>query len=165
MAVIHPQEKELYQAIKDEKVGIHPLIWEAIYRHIGDCVSVINLITGYYLEKNESISFEDAKIIMDCTKKIEEAMKAITRPEQGNSKEEVLRRIREEQITLHPAVRELFTHYIGTDIYVINLALGSTVLTNEKIDQGLMMGMMDRTRAIKSFMDKLRQATTIKERL
>jgi hypothetical protein len=159
MAVIHPQEKELYQTIKNEHVAIDPLIWEAIYSYIGDCVTVVNFIAFYYLTVKQSISYEDAEKITECTKRIETTMKAIARPELNNSNDKILKEIRDKQIVLHPAVKELFTHYIGTDVYVINLAIGSTVLNNENIDQGLIMGILDRTRSIKQFMDKLRQAT------
>lgn len=159
MAAAHPQEKELYQSIKGEQVKIHPLIWDVIYGVIVDSITVINLIASYYIVIQKSISPEDAEKILTHTKKIETAMKAITKPETNNYDNGIFKTIKENHIVLHPAVKELFTHYVGNDIFMINLAIGSTVSIGEAIEQGLIMGIIEHTRTMKQFMDKLREAT------
>jgi hypothetical protein len=140
MANIHPQDAELYNRIKEEKVIMSALVWETIYQDIGDPVSAINLTAGYYLKINQSISLEAAQKILNCTARIKQAMKFIA-------------------LNLHPAVKELLTHYVGNDTFIINVALGSTVLCDMPIEQADVLKIIECTRSVKRFLDKLREAT------
>jgi len=58
---------------------------------------------------------------------------------------------------LHPVVREMFTHYIGNDVYSINLIIGSAdpqAVSLENIEK-----IINHTRGIKDFLGRLREAT------
>lgn len=62
-------EDELYKKIEDEKIEIHPLVWELISHHIGNDLHMINLILGQAVlpakDDPKPISVENARKIYE----------------------------------------------------------------------------------------------------
>ena len=61
-----PNEAQIYEKIKQEKIKIHPLVWELISHYIGNDVHVIHLITGSHVfgDNPSPIPAEDGKKIL-----------------------------------------------------------------------------------------------------
>jgi hypothetical protein len=151
-------EQELLDQIKAEKIAVAPNIWDLLYHRIGDDLSAINLLCQYYLSHNASVPLLDAKKILVFTDDIKLIVKQITL----DSKTDFTFPHLKDDIPLHPIIRELFTHYIGNDVHAINLIVGYRIDPNyeENIPPEDVQKIVNRSRAIKDFMDRLRQATT-----
>jgi hypothetical protein len=78
-----PNEDELYERIKKEKITIHPVIWELLTHHIGNDLSLITMPLQSVLdplhpkpitaEKAKSM-FEHAMLIKGLIEKLRDAI-------------------------------------------------------------------------------------------
>ena len=66
-----PNEQEIYDKIKREKINIHPLIWELIRHHIGNDLYVINIILGSTVLDGEILTEDAAKKILRHSEQIQ----------------------------------------------------------------------------------------------
>jgi hypothetical protein len=156
-----PNESELYQKIKDENITIAPQAWRLIYQHIGNAVSVINLMSNYYILLGESMPVDVAKSILKFTQKIKQTIDCVLYPHQGALEGDLFKKYREESIELHPVIREMLTHYIGNDVFRINLIVGDSIdpLAPQPIPLENLYKIINNTHTLKLFMDRLREAT------
>lgn len=69
--------------------------------------------------------------------------------------------IKKEKIKIHPVIWQLLNHYIGNDIHAITLIAGSYVMGDgaEAIPVEAGKKILDHTKTLTEFMDKLRKAT------
>ncbi len=152
-----PNEKLIYERIKNENIGISSDIWNLLYNYVGDNVTAINLLCQYYSNANESIPVQETRKIITYTRHIKDIVNKVTMvsqegfpfPEFSND------------IPLHPVIRDMVTHYIGNDVYMINLIAGNSIDSSNAVPLSLedTRHILDHTRSIKDFMDKLRKAT------
>ena len=157
-----PNEKELYERIHNEKVAINPDIWDLLYNRIGDDVSAINLLCQYYLNAEEPIPASEAKKILSYTHHIKNIVNDVTL----STKEDFPFPEFLDSVPLHPILREMFTHYIGNDVYGINLIVGCYVdqQNPEQVPLEYIQKIINHTRSIREFMDRLREATSREEK-
>lgn len=155
------EEEKLYQQIKDEHILVPPETWRLIYQHIGNAVSVINLMGNYYIMIRESMPVDVAKSILRFTQKIKQTLDCVLYPHQGILEEDLFKQYRVENITLHPIIREMLTHYIGNDVFRINLIVGDSIdpAGPQPIPIDNLYKIIDCTHTLKVFMDRLREAT------
>jgi len=153
-----PNEKELYERIKNERIAITPDIWGLLYNRIGDDVSSINLLCQYYLNEKQPIPVLEAKKILNYTHHIKTIVNDITL----TSKEKFPFPEFSQSIPLHPILREMFTHYIGNDVYGINLIVACYVdpIDPQAIPLEDVQKIINHTRTIREFMERLRDATS-----
>ncbi len=156
-----PNEKQLYEQIKKENITVSSDIWGLIYNYVGDNVTAISLLCQYYLKNNESIPVEEAKRIITHTRHIKDIVNKVTLV----SGEDFPFPEFSDDIPLHSVIREMFTHYIGNDVYVINLIVGNSIdpMDSKSLALDDIENILTRTRSIKNFMDKLREATSYSE--
>lgn len=144
-------EQALYQKIHDEKIQIPPAVWEEMYYHLGDYISVINLILSYHIDRQEAVPVENARKILDYTRRIKEAMTRILHPEKDG-------------VTpgLHPVVRDLFTHYMGNDVHIINLCMSFYLdpFDEKPVELQDAQKVLPCTQTMHEFLDRLRAATS-----
>lgn len=152
-----PNENELYTRIKNEKIIITQEIWDLLYNYIGDNLSAINLLCQYHLTCNQPIPVTEAKKILPYTRHIKDIINKITMtvitdfafPEFSDG------------VPLDPVLRDMLTHYIGNDIYMINLIVGDAIdpaaPTPLSIENAAKI--ICHCRDIKTFMYRLRRAT------
>jgi hypothetical protein len=150
-------EKELYEQIKNEGITIKPEIWNLIYHRLGNDITAINLLCQYYFTNKEEVPILEAKKILIYTQDIKLIINSIISITKENFPFPEL----SNNIPLHPIIREMFTHYIGNDVYVINLIVQDSI---DPIDPHLLSSeitqkILNRTRTIKEFMERLREAT------
>jgi hypothetical protein len=152
-----PNEKELYEQIKKEEISIEPGIWDLLYQRIGDDITAINLLCQYYLTNQEPIPAAEAEKIIVYTKDIKDIVNKLT----VVSKESYPFPQFKDTIPLHPIIREMFTHYIGNDVYVINLMVRDQVdpLDPQPIPPETAKKIVARIRTTKEFIERLREAT------
>ena len=153
-------EKELYEQIKREKITVPLRIWDLMYHYMGDDISAISQIVFTYLKVNQSIPIDDAKKIKEHTLRINETVNKIIRPDKMSGEEKIADLKKNEQM-LHPIVNELFCHYIGNDVYGINLIVGFHIDPTDEnpIPIEYAQKILDRINTMKQFMDRLREAT------
>lgn len=153
-----PNEKELYQKIKDEKIVIAPAIWNMLYHRMGNDITAINLICQYYLISKESIPVADEKKLLTYTHHIKDIINQIT----CLSNEKFPFPEFKEDVPLHPVIRDMLTHYIGNDVYSINLIVGNSVLIDSQpLPLEHIQKILKHTQTIRNFMDRLREVTSI----
>jgi acyl carrier protein len=153
-----PNEKELYGRIESEGIAMPAEIWDLLYNHIGDDVTAINFICKYHLESQLPIPVSQAQKILHHTHHIKDIVnKTTVTSKEGLDFPEFI-----DDMPLHPILREMLTHYIGNDIYVITLIAGDAVdpLAPEPLSLENCEKILGRTRSISDFMERLRSATT-----
>lgn len=151
-------EKELFEQIQNEHISIAPGIWDLLYNKIGDDVSAINLLCRYYLTQNQEVPPAEAKKIITYVmdgKRIIDDICAVTKDKFPFPE---LR----DDAPLHPIIREMFTHYVNNDLYIITLAVCDCEDEN-KIQHPLterhIQKILQHTQCIREFLEKLRKAT------
>jgi acyl carrier protein len=153
-----PNEKELYTQIEKEKIIINPEIWDLLYHRIGDDITAIDLICRYYLDSQQAIPIQEAEKILHHTHHIKDLVNKITVTSQDDlAFPEFI-----DDIPLHPILREMFTHYIGNDVYMITLIVGNDIdpIDPQPVSLEHTRKVITHTRSIKEFMEKLRIATS-----
>ncbi len=152
-----PNETEFYTRIKNEKIAIGQEIWDLLYNYIGDNLSAINLLCQYHLAGNQPIPLTEAKKILLYTRHIKDIINKITL----TSKSDFDFPEFSDGIPLHPILREMLTHYIGNDIYMINLIVGDAVdpIAPAPLAIENAVKIVCHCRDIKTFMYRLRKAT------
>lgn len=150
-------EKELYAKITREKIGISPEIWDLLYHRIGDDLTAINLLCRYYYDGKEPVPVAEAGKILKYTRHIKEIVHKIAHVSESSLPfPEII-----DDMPLQPVLRDMFTHYIGNDVYLINLIVGDHIdpLDPRDLPLDAVAKILQHTRTIIEFMDKLREAT------
>lgn len=144
-----PNEDALYQRILEEKILVPDSVWDEMYSYLGDYISVINLILSYYIDRREAVAVADARKILDYTRLIKEVVRRIL----GGGESATPR--------LHPIVRDLFTHYVGNDIHIINLCVSYYLdpLDERPVALEDAQKILPCTLSVRGFLDRLRTAT------
>ena len=70
-------EDKLYKILKDEKVKVHPIIWELLNHHIRNDLYVITGITEDFFDKKEPLTEEKKDKIFQRIKNIASLMKKL----------------------------------------------------------------------------------------
>ncbi|MBU0710177.1 MAG: acyl carrier protein [Candidatus Omnitrophica bacterium] len=155
-----PNEKELFERIKNENIRIIPEIWELLYHRIGDDITTINLLCHSYLDNEEDIPIKEAKKIMQYTRHIKDIVNQIT----VASKEKLNFPEFTDDMPLHPIIREMLTHYIGNDIHMINFMVQDTIdpIGPHPISLQITQKILNHARSVREFMERLRIATSQK---
>ncbi len=154
-------EQQLYNRIRTEKITVPLLIWDLMYHYVGDDISAITQIVLTFWRVNESIPVEDAQKIKGHTVRINETVNKILHPEKIKNEAEQLPELRNNNMKLNPVINELFFHYIGNDVYGINLIVGFHLdpMDTHPIPVEDAQKILDKTVTMKQFMDRLREAT------
>lgn len=154
-------EQQLYNRIRDEKITVPLLIWDLMYHYVGDDISAITQIVLTFWRVNESIPVEDARKIKEHTVRINETVSKILHPEKITNATEQLPELRNNNMKLHQVINDLFFHYIGNDVYGINLIVGFHLdpMDTHPIPVEDAQKILDKTFTMKQFMDRLREAT------
>lgn len=150
-------EAELYKRIETEGIYINALVWDDLFKFLGDYITAINLICYYYINQNENIPVNDAEKILKYAKKIIDSYKGIlhgTHSSKGGNK--ILNTQK-----LDPIIDELFSHYMGNDIHAINLCVSFYLDSKgqEPIPVEDAKKVYDKTISMSEFLHKLRKAT------
>lgn len=154
-------EQQLYDKIKTGKITVPLLIWDLMYHYLGDDISAITQIALAYGAYNEPIPIEDARKIRAHTTRINETVNKILHPEKIKAESDQLPELRNNHLKLHPVINDLFFHYIGNDVYGINLIVGFHLdpMDTHPIPVEDAQKILDKTSTMKQFMDRLREAT------
>ncbi|MFH1338317.1 MAG: hypothetical protein ABIH40_00495 [Candidatus Omnitrophota bacterium] len=153
-----PNEKELFEQIKTERITVEPGIWDLLYHCIGDDITAINLLCAYYLCRKEPVPVLEAKKILVYTRDIRDIIRKITM----NSSQDFPFPKFKDNIPLHPVIKDMFTHYIGNDVHSINFIVCDTIdpVEPNPVSSEIIQKVLSRTHSIKEFMERLRQATS-----
>ena len=168
MANILLEDEEFFKRIEREHIQVDPLLWNAIYQHIGDPIIVINLTVRYYIDNNEPIPQDEAEKILISTKRMVEIINKIHKPESIalDEKDQLFCMIKEKGLKLDEVTDELFTQYIRNDLNLINIAVGMYI-DHAKAGQSVPVEegrrVLEHIRSTMSFLDRLRIATSKKE--
>lgn len=154
-------EAELYQQIRDQRIAVHPYVWDTMYHYLGDYVSAINLIVSFSIKKNDPVPLEDARRILDYTQRIKEAVDKVLHPEKILEDDDRLAQIRGQEMTLHPVIKEFFMHYVGNDTQMINFVVSFYLdpIDEQPIPVVDAQKILAHTVSIKTFLDRLRETT------
>jgi len=167
MANLLPKDEELFQRIAKEHIFVDPVLWTLIYQYIGDQIILINLTIRYYLDDGTPMPKQEAKKILDCTKRMIEVMKKLDHPEaiSNDEKDSLFQIIKKENLKLDPITDELFGNYVRNDVNIINLVCIDYI---DPMDEREVISVEDgkrileHTRSTMRFLDRLRQATSQK---
>ncbi|MBI4707848.1 MAG: hypothetical protein HY761_07995 [Candidatus Omnitrophica bacterium] len=152
-----PNEKELFEQIEQERLGISDDIWDLLYNRIGDDITAINLICQCSLMDNEAIPINEARMIIQHTHHIKDIVNHVT-----------LAKIDDfpfpefsESMPLDPVLREMLTHYIGNDVYIINLIVQDSIdpADPHPVPPEVVKKIVEHAGTVAAFMNKLCSAT------
>lgn len=152
-----PDERELYERIREEKIVIAPEIWNLLHHRIGDDITTINFLCNSCLNQDQAIPIEEAKKIFLYTRHIKDIVNQITLISKKDSPFPEFM----DTLPLHPIIREMLTHYIGNDIHTINFMVQDTIdpIEPHPVPIEIIQKILAHTRSIKEFMERLRVAT------
>lgn len=163
-----PRIEALFQKIAQENIQVNPLLWTAIYQHIGDPVIVINLLVRYYVDANQPIPKDQAKIILDYAKRIEETIRKLAhwRSIPEDEPDPLFKEIKEKNLKLDPLTYDLIVDRVLNDINIIDLTVSRYLYPPDKmepisIEDGQQV--LQRIHSSIRFLDRLREATSKKE--
>lgn len=161
MANPHPNERELYERIKNENITVDPLIWDTLYHYLGDYISAIALSAYYFVEKNEPMPVSEAKTVIRYTRKIIEIVGKVFHPEKIDGKEADLGRIAHGQAPLHPVIHEFFMHYVPNDVNCINFRVSYYLdpIDEQPVPVEEVKKILQSTDSMRQFLDKMREVT------
>lgn len=156
-----PDEKALYQKIKDDKITIPNFVWDAMYNFLGDNVSFINFQAGYYIEQDLPIPIRDARKMLDYVMLSMDAVHKIIYPDRITDKDIHLQKVKTEAVILPPLIKEFFTHYLGNDLHMMGMCLQFYLddLGPEPVPVKDAIKIQEATRSIHQFLNRLREAT------
>ena len=159
-----PNEAALYQKIEDEKIELDHKVWTFLYEHIGNAITVINFMSSYYLQQNKPLPIIEAKKIINYTRKINHALDCILHPNQNYLEDDLFKQLRNENLQLHPIIKEMLTHYVGNDVYGINLVIGDSLdpAAPQDVPIEYLPRLIEKTQSIRKFLDRLRKSTSKK---
>lgn len=153
-----PNEDELFDKIKKEKIHIDTKIWDLIYHKVADNISAINLLCSYYLNNQEDIPIKEAERIIAHCSEIAKIIREVTCVSKENFPFPEVK----ENIPLHPIIRELLTHHIYNDLNVIMIMV--SFFTDPDMPQPLTSDtarkIITYTQAMIDFLEKLRKVTS-----
>ena len=168
MANILPEDEELFKKIEREHIQVPPVLWNVIYQYIGDPIIVINLLVRSYTDDGQMLPKEEAKQILNYTRRMVGVMKKLYHPESisDDEKDPLFREIKAKNLKLDPVTDRLFWNYARNDIYMIELIVGDYV--DPKDDREAVSvrdanKILGHIRTTMHFMDRLRVATSRKE--
>jgi len=75
------------------------------------------------------------------------------------NEQEIYKKIKEENLTIHPLIWQLIEHHVNNDIHTINLIIGATVLDGKPLSEENAKKVLNHSKAIKDFLDKLWKLT------
>jgi len=168
MANILPKDEDLFNKIATEHIQVDPVLWNVIYQYIGDSIIVINLLVRSFIDDNQPIPKNEAKRILDYTKRLIDVIRKLSHPENisNDEKDNLFRIIKDKNLKLDPVTYELFGNYVRNDVNIINLICMTYIDTLDKreavsIDDAKKI--LEHTRSTMRFLDRLREATSKKE--
>jgi acyl carrier protein len=152
-----PNEKELYTQITQEHISVAPDIWDLLYTRVGDDISAINLLCQYHLNEKTAIPVIEAKKILTYTRHIKDIVNQLSLTSTSEFKFPEF----SQAMPLHPVIRDMFTHYIGNDVYMINLIVRDALdpLAPQDVHLESVKKIMNHARSIKEFINRLSEAT------
>jgi len=163
MANAHPKEQELYEKIQQEGIKVPLNIWDLIYHYIGDDITAITHIASSYFRYNEDIEVEDAKKIIEHTQKIRTTMDKILHPQkiEDETESKDFERLKSDGTRLNPIIIELFTHYLGNDVYGINMIACFYIHPGDEspIPVSDVEKILTKTATMKQFLERLSKVT------
>ncbi len=168
MANILPEDEKLFKQIEREHIQVEPVLWNVIYQYIGDPITVINFLVHSYTDSGETLPKEDARKILDYTRRMLEVMEKLDHPESisDTEKDPLFREIKLKDLKLDEITDHLFRNYVRNDIYIINLIVGDYI---DPLDDREAVSIKDANKILGhiqttiNFMDRLRIATSRQE--
>ncbi len=114
---------------KCKKAGmkVHPFIWDTMYLYLADYLSVINLCCYGYLKKNEPVSIDDGKKMLNYATKAHDIIDMLLHPDKITEGNERLDKIKRENIIIDRDVRELISHFVYNNLHAICFIIGDSI--------------------------------------
>jgi len=119
--------KDKLAELKAKGAKIHPLVWDIMYLYLADYLSVINLVCGFYIKKNMSISVNDGKKIQSHNRKASHIIDVIINPDKIQENEIELLKIKEEASKLGPDLRNFLGHYVRNRLHNMGFILDDSI--------------------------------------
>ena len=114
-------------AFKSAGVKIHPLLWDIMYLYLSDHLSVINLLTGYYIKKNEPVLYEDGLKIQAYNRKANILVDKIINPAKIQDNEHEMLKIKDEALKLSPEMRNFLGHWVNNRLHAMGFNIDSHI--------------------------------------
>ena len=161
-----PNEKELLDQLRLEKVAVPSDMWNVVYSSIEDSILIIKLIIALYQEQNKDIPIDGAKKILTNIQDVSSVFRKIINPQIIKTDDKGFVKIKAEGKTLHPVIRELVTHYIGNDIQAMNFMIGDIIDDGAGLNRPMYEKILRHIEDMEEFIVKLKLSTeTTEERI
>lgn len=168
MANITPPDEEHFKDIEREHIQVPEVLWNVIYQYIGDPIIVINMLVRFYTDDGKMLPKEEAKKILDYTRRMLDIMEMLYHPEKisDDEKDPLLKEVKAKNLKLDAITDDLLRNYVRNDLYMINLIVGDYL---DPLDDREAVSVRDASKILNHirttlhFMDRLRIATARKE--
>lgn len=115
------------EKLKKAGVKIHPFIWDTMYFYLADYLSVINLCCYGYLKRNEPVSIDDGKKLLNYATKAHDILDKLLHPDKIMEGNERLNKIKRENITVDHGAGELISHFVYNKLHAICFIIGDSI--------------------------------------
>ncbi len=168
MANITSRDEEHFKEIEKSHIQVPEVLWNVLYQYIGDPITVINMLVRFYTDDGKMLPKEEAKKILDYTKRMLDIMEMLYHPEKisDDEKDPLLKEVKAKNLKLDAVTDDLLRNYVRNDLYMINLIVGDYVDTKDEREAVSVRDaskILNHIRTTLHFMDRLRIATARKE--
>lgn len=143
-------EQELYDQIKRDGIKVPAVIWDMMYRDLGENISAIEFTAYFHKREGSLIPIDEAKRIQNHSREIIKTVREILH----------LGTI-DVQFDLHPIIKELFTHHLSNDTNSINMIISGHL--DPRDEQPVAVEYVEKiwkhVAAMRQFLDRLQEAT------
>ncbi len=166
MANKHPKEQELFSTLSQEKIALSSEVWYLIYSNIEDQISIIRLILALYLDRETPVPIDEIRKIFSHINEVSSVFRKLINPEIIKTEDKHFIKIKQENQTLHPIIKELFGHYIANDVQAMNFILGDHLDDKRSLDAAICQRILGYLQSMEEFLAKLKMNTeTFEERI
>ncbi len=154
-----PNEKELLEQLSREKITVPGDMWNTIYSSVEDSILIIKLIVTLYQEQDKDIPTEEAKKILTHTQDIAKLFQKIINPQIIKTQDKGLVKIKSKGENLHPIIKDMFSHYIGNDIQILNFIIGDYIDENKGLNNQASEKIMRHMTEMEEILIKIKSST------
>ena len=158
-----PNEQELFEQLRREKVAVPSDMWNVVYSGIEDSILIIKLIIALYQEQNKDIPIDEAKKILTNIQDVSSVFRKIINPQIIKTDDKGFVKIKAEGKILHPIIRDMVTHYIGNDIQAMNFMIGDVIDDGNGLGRQMCEKIMRHIVDMEEFIAKLKLSTETTE--
>lgn len=166
MAKKLPNEKELLEQLRNEKVVLSSEMWNLIYSNVEDNLSVIRLLITFHLDHENKVPYEEIKKMTELINDVSIVFRKLINPQIIKTEDQGFVKVKDETQSLHPIIKSMFSHYIANDVQSLNFILGANLDDQKDLNDQTCAKILSHIDSMEDFLKMLKTSMeTVEERI